>query len=74
MKLAGAFGLLLLMAVGFISSCSTPPKAQRELAAPQQKFEKLGAAGERNSWPEYRLGLGDMIEVKFSTTTASNDL
>lgn len=63
MKLFEALGFLLLLTIGVISSCSPPPRTKSE-----RKVE------EKTSFlPEYRLGFGDVVEVKFFNNANFNE-
>jgi protein involved in polysaccharide export with SLBB domain len=70
MKLQEAvrFSFLLLFASGMIFNCSAPPKTNSESTARRQEYAEMSTA-----LPEYRLGFGDVIEVKFFNNERFNE-
>jgi protein involved in polysaccharide export with SLBB domain len=56
-----------------VCGCSTPPRTGSELSPRQPEFQAASAAEENTSFPEYRLGFGDVIEVKFFNNARFNE-
>jgi len=54
----------LLLALGVIFSCSPPPKAKSGVTGVNPEGAGTDKTAERRLSPEYRLGFGDVVEIR----------
>lgn len=66
MKLHKAFWILPLLPLGILWSCSTPPRVQSGNTDPSRQSEPVFP-------PEYSLGFGDVVEIKFFNNERFNE-
>jgi polysaccharide export outer membrane protein len=73
MKLLENFGFLLLLTMGIVFDCSAPPKTKDGITKVKKEPVRIPVADEKGFFPEYRLGFGDVIEIKIFDNERFNE-